>query len=55
MGTQKPRFKGIPKNELRTRIAIKRAKTLWHFGPKRANSPDAIESIEVMVRKLRFG
>ena len=55
MATQKSRLKGISRKELRTRIAIKRAKKLWHFGLKRAKSSDAIEPIDVMVRKLRFG
>jgi hypothetical protein len=55
MGTQKTRLKGIPKNELKARLAVKRAKNLWHFGPKRMDPHGRVEPVDSMVQRLRFG
>jgi hypothetical protein len=55
MGMQKTRLKGIPRSELKARLAFKRAKNLWHFGPKRTDSNGRSEPVETMVRRLRFG
>jgi hypothetical protein len=50
---RKSTLKGLPRDELRARIAVKRAKRLWHFGPKKITSKK--EPVETIVRKLRFG
>lgn len=55
MGKQNRRLKGIPRSELRARLAVKRAKNLWHFGQKRTNPNGRSEPVETMVRRLRFG
>ena len=55
MGMQKTRLKGIPRNELKARLAVKRAKNLWHFGPKLPGSNGKPEPVETLVRRLRFG
>lgn len=55
MGTQKTRLRGIPKNELKARLAVKRAKNQWHFGPKRINPNGRAEPVDTMVRRLRYG
>jgi hypothetical protein len=52
---QKSKLRGIPRNELRARIAIKRAKKLWHFGPKNGDYTSKTEPVDTIVRKLRFG
>lgn len=55
MGMQKRRLRGIPRSELRARLAVKRAKALWHFGPKKVDSSGRSEPVETMVQRLRFG
>ena len=54
MGMQKTRLKGIPKSELKARLAIKRAKNLWHFGPKRVDPNGRAEPVDSMVQRLRY-
>ncbi len=55
MGMLRSRFKGTSKNELRARLAVKRAKNLWHFGPKKVDPKGRSEPVEIMVRRLLFG
>jgi hypothetical protein len=55
MASEKNRLKGISKDEFRARILAKRAKELWHFGPKPKESSNGIEALEKMVRRLRLG
>ncbi len=55
MGMQKRRLRSIPRSELRARLAVKRAKALWHFGPKKVDSSGRSEPVETMVQRLRFG
>jgi hypothetical protein len=54
MGVQTWRLKGIPKKDLRSRIANKRAKELWHFGPKEKGPKKNTEPVEIMIRRMRF-
>lgn len=55
MGMQRSRLKGASKNELRARLAVKRAKNQWHFGPKQVDSKGGAEPVEIVVRRLLFG
>jgi hypothetical protein len=55
MGMQRSRLKGTSKNELRARLAVKRAKNLWHFGPKQVDPKGRSEPVEIVVRRLLFG
>ena len=55
MGTQKTRLRGIPKDDLKARLAVKRAKTLWHFGPKRVDPKGRTEPVDSIVQRLRYG
>jgi hypothetical protein len=54
MGMQTWRLKGIPKEDLRSRIAKKRAKELWHFGPKDNRTKKNVEPVEIIIRRMRF-
>jgi hypothetical protein len=54
MGVQTWRLKGIPKEDLRSRIARKRAKELWHFGPKESGTKKSVEPVEIMIRRMRY-
>jgi DNA-directed RNA polymerase subunit K/omega len=54
MGVQTWRLKGIPKKDLRSRIANKRAKELWHFGPKEKETKKNTEPVEIIIQRMRF-
>jgi hypothetical protein len=54
MGLQTWRLKGIPKKDLKSRIAEKRAKERWHFGPKEKEAKKNTETVEIMLRRMRF-
>jgi hypothetical protein len=54
MSVQTYRLKGIPRKDLKSRIAHKRVKTLWHFGPKETNPQRSSDPVELLVRRLRF-
>jgi hypothetical protein len=48
------RLKGIPKNNLKSRIAQNRAKNMWHFGPKEKKTHKDTEPVEMVLRRMRF-
>jgi hypothetical protein len=54
MSVQTYRLKGIPRKDLKSRIAHKRVKTLWHFGPKEIKSKRSSDPVELLIRRLRF-
>jgi hypothetical protein len=53
MGMHTWRLKGIPRKVLKSRIANKRAKSYWHFGPKDIPSKVDDEPVDVIVKRLR--
>jgi len=54
MSVQTWRLKGIPKNNLKSRIANNRAKNIWHFGPKEKGTKKDTEPVEMLLRRMRF-
>jgi len=54
MSMLKWRLKGIPRKDLQSRLANKRAKGHWHFGPKEVIAKKDDEAVEVLVKRLRF-
>jgi hypothetical protein len=54
MGMQTWRLKGIPKKDLKSRIANKRALKLWHFGPKEREAKKNTEPVEIIIRRMHF-
>jgi hypothetical protein len=54
MGMQTWRLKGIPRKALKSRLANKRARGYWHFGPKNVLTKQADEPVDVLVKKLRI-
>ena len=54
MSVQTWRLKGIPKNNLKSRIANNRAKNMWHFGPKENGIKKDREPVEIILRRMRF-
>lgn len=54
MSVQTWRLKGIPKNNLKSRIANNRAKNMWHFGPKEKGTKKDTEPVEILLRRMRF-
>ena len=53
MGMQTWRLKGIPRKELKSRLANKRAGSYWHFGPKEVPSKKDTEPVDILVKRLR--
>jgi hypothetical protein len=53
MGMHTWRLKGIPRKVLKSRIANKRAKSYWHFGPKDIPSKKDDEPVDDIVKRLR--
>ena len=54
MGMQKWRLKGIPRKDLKSRLANKRTSGSWHFGPKEVIAKKGDEPVDVLVKRLRF-
>jgi hypothetical protein len=53
MNALRGRFKGIPKHELRLRLAVKRAKRQSRVGLARGNGKHVNEPVFDMVQRLR--
>lgn len=54
MGMQTWRLKGIPRKDLKSRLANKRARGYWHFGPKDVITKKDDVPVEVLVKRLRI-
>jgi hypothetical protein len=54
MGFQTKRLKGIPKNNLKSRIAYHRVKDLWPIHHNKVKTKEKAESIDVLIERLRF-
>jgi len=54
MGMQTWRLKGIPRKDLKSRLANKRARGSWHFGPKDLVAKKDSEPVDILVKRLRF-
>jgi len=54
MGMQMWRLKGIPRRNLKSRLANKRVKNTWHFGPKGSAVKNDDENVDVLLKRLRF-
>jgi hypothetical protein len=54
MGMQTWRLKGIPRKELKSRLANKRVRSYWHFGPKEVHSKKDNEPVDILVKRLRL-
>ena len=53
MGMQTWRLKGIPRKTLKSRLANKRARGYWHFGPKEGFAKKDDEPVDNLVKRLR--
>jgi len=53
MGMQKKRLKGIPKNNLKSRIAYNQVKDLWPMHHNTVKTKEKAESIDVLIERLR--
>lgn len=54
MNPETPPIRGIPRYELKARLEAKKARSLWHFGPKANTKKVANESVEHMLRRIRL-
>ena len=54
MGMQTRRLKGIPRKALKSRLASKRARGYWHFGPKEEFAKKDEEPVDRLVKRLRI-
>ncbi|NIS81875.1 MAG: hypothetical protein GTO14_17065 [Anaerolineales bacterium] len=53
MDPEKQQIKGVPRYALTARLKAKRARTLWHFGPKYSRKKLRKESVDRMLLRMR--